>query len=109
MSTSLNEKVEDEVPWKKAIYAFGVTDETFSVAATKSGTVSTGYLFGLNLIAYLSWCVCSNWICYWSELTSGIARKHGNRLICDVCWLTCSVYEKECKSSISCITSGIVQ
>ncbi|MBS4193598.1 AzlC family ABC transporter permease [Lederbergia citri] len=59
MSASLNEKVEEEVPWKKAIYAFGVTDETFSVAATKTETVSTGYLFGLNLIAYMSWVVFS--------------------------------------------------
>ena len=37
MSASLNEKVEYEVPWKKAIYAFGLTDETFSVAATRPG------------------------------------------------------------------------
>lgn len=59
MSASLNEKVEEEIPWKKAIYAFGVTDETFSVAATKTETVSTGYLFGLNLIAYMSWVVFS--------------------------------------------------
>ncbi|MBW8349684.1 AzlC family ABC transporter permease [Bacillus sp. IITD106] len=59
MSASLNEKVEAEVPWKKAVYAFGVTDETFSVAATKTETVATGYLFGLNLIAYTSWVVFS--------------------------------------------------
>lgn len=59
MAAALNEKVEEEVAWKKAVYAFGVTDETFSVAATKTGTVSTGYLFGLNLIAYSSWVVSS--------------------------------------------------
>lgn len=59
MSAALNEKVEKEVAWKKAIYAFGITDETFSVAATRSGSVSTGYLFGLNLIAYCSWIICS--------------------------------------------------
>ncbi|MCR2821038.1 AzlC family ABC transporter permease [Lederbergia panacisoli] len=59
MSASLNEKVEEDVPWKKAIYAFGVTDETFSVAATKTDTVSTGYLFGLNIIAYMSWVIFS--------------------------------------------------
>lgn len=55
MSASLNEKAEEEIAWKKAIYAFGVTDETFSVAATKPGYVATGYLFGLNFIAYFSW------------------------------------------------------
>ena len=59
MSASLNEKAEEDVPWIKAVYAFGVTDETFSVAATRPGTVSTGYLLGLNLIAYLSWVVSS--------------------------------------------------
>ncbi|MBS4177444.1 AzlC family ABC transporter permease [Lederbergia citrea] len=59
MSASLNEKVEEEVPWKKAVYAFGITDETFSVAATKQDTISTGFLFGLNLIAYTSWVMSS--------------------------------------------------
>ena len=59
MSASLNEKVEADASWKKAIYAFGVTDESFSVAATKPGTVTTGYLFGLNSIGYVSWVVCS--------------------------------------------------
>lgn len=69
MSASLNEKVEEEVAWKKAIYAFGVTDETFSVAATKSGIVKTAYLFGLNLIAYASW-----------NLSSGIGFVIGSAL-----------------------------
>lgn len=59
MSASLNEKVDKEVPWKKAVYAFGITDETFSVAATKAGTVSTGYLFGIISLAYGSWVVFS--------------------------------------------------
>ena len=55
MSASLNEKVEHESLIKKAIYAFGITDETFSVAATKEGTVSTGYIFGVTSISYASW------------------------------------------------------
>lgn len=59
MAASLNEKVEKEVPWKKTIYAFGITDETFSVAATKAGTVTTGYLFGIISLAYGSWVVFS--------------------------------------------------
>ncbi len=59
MSASLNEKVEKEATWKKAVYAFGITDETFSVAATKAGTVSTGYLFGIIFLAYSSWVVFS--------------------------------------------------
>jgi 4-azaleucine resistance transporter AzlC len=55
LSASLNEMCEEERTGKKMIYSFGITDETFSVAATSGGKVSTGYLFGLNLIAYLSW------------------------------------------------------
>ncbi len=59
MSASLNEKSEEDEPIIKAAYAFGITDETFSVAAVKEGTVSAGYMFGLNLIAYLSWVLFS--------------------------------------------------
>ena len=59
MSTALNEKSEDDHFVNKAIYSFGITDETFSVAAMKEGTVTTGYMFGLNLISYVSWVVCS--------------------------------------------------
>lgn len=59
MSASLNEKTEQDATWKKAIYAFGITDETFAVAASRSGTVSSGYLFGLILFAYSSWVISS--------------------------------------------------
>lgn len=59
MSASLNEMSEDDQLGKRMIYSFGITDETFSVAATNEGTVTTGYLFGLTSIAYLSWVVNS--------------------------------------------------
>jgi 4-azaleucine resistance transporter AzlC len=59
MSASLNEKVEDERTIFKAVYAFGITDETFSVAATKVGSVSTGYIFGVISVSYGSWVVNS--------------------------------------------------
>ncbi|MCH1626843.1 AzlC family ABC transporter permease [Ferdinandcohnia quinoae] len=59
MCASLNEKVEEDHPIKKALYAFGVTDETFSVAAVKDGKVSTGYMFGLISVSYSSWVVFS--------------------------------------------------
>ncbi len=59
MSASLNEKVEKDHLAKKALYSFGITDETFSVAATKEGTLSTGFMFGLNIIAYASWVIFS--------------------------------------------------
>ncbi|MED3623062.1 AzlC family ABC transporter permease [Neobacillus thermocopriae] len=59
MSATLNEKAEEDRIINKIIYAFGITDETFSVAATKDGTVSTGYMFGLISISYLSWVIFS--------------------------------------------------
>lgn len=55
MSASLNEMAEKDRTSKKLVYAFGITDETFSVAATNQGTVTTGYMLGLGIIAYLSW------------------------------------------------------
>lgn len=57
MSASLSEKVENDSLWKKALYSFGLTDETFTVASTKEGTVNSGYLFGLMLISYASWVI----------------------------------------------------
>jgi 4-azaleucine resistance transporter AzlC len=59
MSASLNEKAEKAHPLKKAIYAFGITDETFSVTATKEGTVTSSYMFGVILMAYSSWVINS--------------------------------------------------
>ena len=59
MSTTLNEKVEEDSLWKKALYSFGITDETFSVAATKEGTIQTGYMFGVITISFSSWVISS--------------------------------------------------
>ncbi|MGG3799362.1 AzlC family ABC transporter permease [Metabacillus fastidiosus] len=59
MSASLSEKIESDHLWKKALYSFGLTDETFSVASLKSGKVTTGYMFGLILISYSSWVINS--------------------------------------------------
>jgi 4-azaleucine resistance transporter AzlC len=59
MSASLNEKVGEDSLWKKALYSFGITDETFSVASMKEGNVSAGYMFGLIFISYSSWAVFS--------------------------------------------------
>ncbi|MBS2968283.1 AzlC family ABC transporter permease [Metabacillus sp. KIGAM252] len=57
MAASLNERAEDAPSWKKALYAFGITDETFSVASLKQGRLTAGYLFGLIFISYSSWVV----------------------------------------------------
>ncbi|MDX5474596.1 MAG: AzlC family ABC transporter permease [Bacillaceae bacterium] len=59
MSTTLNEKVEEDSLWKKALYSFGITDETFSVTATKEGTIPTGYMFGVITVSFSSWVISS--------------------------------------------------
>lgn len=59
MSASLNEMCEEDQTKKKIAYSFGITDETFSVAATNENNVTTGYMFGLTIIAYLSWVINS--------------------------------------------------
>ncbi|CAM3784795.1 AzlC family ABC transporter permease [Cytobacillus oceanisediminis] len=59
MSTSLNEKWEDDQIANKAILSFGITDETFSVAAVRDEKVTSGYMLGLISISYSSWVVCS--------------------------------------------------
>ncbi|HEY8462458.1 MAG TPA: AzlC family ABC transporter permease [Bacillota bacterium] len=55
MSTSLAARLERKtkglLPW----IAFGVTDESFSVAATREGKLDPGYLLALNFTAYLGW------------------------------------------------------
>lgn len=59
MSASLNEKCEEDRTPIKATYAFGITDETFSVAALKEGNVSTGFMFGVISVSYSSWVINS--------------------------------------------------
>ncbi|KUP09197.1 branched-chain amino acid ABC transporter permease [Bacillus coahuilensis m2-6] len=55
MSASLNEKMHKDKGWKRALYAFGITDETFSVLATKPGPITSQYAFGVILCGYSSW------------------------------------------------------
>ena len=58
MTASLNEKMQSEKRWIKGIYAFGITDEAFSVLATKKkDKISTPFAFGVVVIAYTSWVV----------------------------------------------------
>lgn len=58
MTASLNEKMQPAPKPIKAAYAFGVTDETFSVIATsKQDKVSSAHAFGVITIAYGSWVI----------------------------------------------------
>lgn len=59
MSTSLNEKWDDEQAANKVILTFGITDETFSVAAVREEKVTSGYMLGLISVSYASWVICS--------------------------------------------------
>ncbi len=57
MSSYLAQRLSDKIPAKlMPIISFGVTDETFSLASlTASRDLTTGFISGLNLIAYLAW------------------------------------------------------
>ena len=58
MTASLNEKMQPEKKLVKAIYSFGITDESFSVLATSNkGRIPTAFAFGVIIIAYGSWVV----------------------------------------------------
>ena len=60
MSASLNVKSSPEDSrLEKSLYAFGITDETFSVAVAREGTVTAPFMYGLNGTAYGSWVVFS--------------------------------------------------
>ena len=56
MSAALNEKMAHASKWTKGLFAFWVTDETFSVLATrKEDQLPMSFGFGVNLMAYSSW------------------------------------------------------
>ncbi|HSU80107.1 MAG TPA: AzlC family ABC transporter permease [Candidatus Angelobacter sp.] len=57
MSASISEKSTPEAKWKKAFYAFGITDETFSVASLSKDELTSSYMYGLITMAYGSWVV----------------------------------------------------
>lgn len=55
MSATISARLTRSTWWQRAIIAFGITDESFSVASLSSGKLTFPYLFSLNGIAYLSW------------------------------------------------------
>jgi 4-azaleucine resistance transporter AzlC len=58
MTAALNEKMQPDARWKKALYAFGITDESFSVLAIqKGGRLRTTFAAGVILVSYSSWVV----------------------------------------------------
>lgn len=63
MTATLSQKIDGEVSKKwRALLAFGVTDETFSVGVLRSDQkMSKYFIFGLNTIAFFSWNI-GTWI-----------------------------------------------
>lgn len=55
MSLSLTQRIEKMSLFKRMIFGFGVTDETFVVASLKPGTLRFPYLLGLILLPIAGW------------------------------------------------------
>ncbi|WP_214742525.1 MULTISPECIES: AzlC family ABC transporter permease [unclassified Exiguobacterium] len=61
MSASLSQRIESTSRKLLAAIAFGVTDETFSIASTRKEASSGMFVLGLNTVAFLAWNV-GTWI-----------------------------------------------
>ena len=56
MSVSLSQKLEPDFPlWKRAIVAFGVTDENYAVAIRQPQKLTFPYLLGLMSCSFCGW------------------------------------------------------
>lgn len=56
MSLSLSQKIDNKIPiWKRLIFSFGITDETFVIASMESGKLSAGFLLGLITLPFAGW------------------------------------------------------
>lgn len=55
MSASIALRVETDMKKWVPIIAFGITDETFSVASFKEGQLTKEFLFALEFVSYFAW------------------------------------------------------
>lgn len=56
MSLSLSQKLEEGIhSLKKALLAFGITDEVFTVASLKTQPLTYSYMLGLITLPYIGW------------------------------------------------------
>ena len=55
MSASLSSRLDKPKIWQIPIIAFGVTDETFSVAMTGKGSLPAVYVISVSFFSYISW------------------------------------------------------
>ena len=59
MSASIIQRLPEKKAMKLAVVAYGITDETFSVASAEKRTLNASYLAGLGFFSWLSWNVGS--------------------------------------------------
>lgn len=57
MSLSLSQKIVEMSTWKKAIIAFGITDETFTIASLEERKISFLYMLGIITGPYFGWTI----------------------------------------------------
>ena len=78
LTASLSEKISERSLLKRSLIAFGVTDETFSVASLRTDDIKPVFMGGLLLTAYGSWVVFTG-VGYWigSELPEVIKESMG--------------------------------
>ena len=55
MSFAISQKLEKTSLIKRMIIAFGITDETYTLASVEEGKINYKFMFGLILIPYLGW------------------------------------------------------
>lgn len=55
MTTTVSARLDEPNRGRRALVAFGITDETFSVASFTGDRLATHYLLALNTTAYLAW------------------------------------------------------
>jgi len=56
MSLSLSQKVNEKMPSsQRSMMAFGITDETFAVAAMEEEEITFPYMMGLIIVPYFGW------------------------------------------------------
>lgn len=55
MSLALSQKIRKTPLWERLIFSFGITDETFAVAAVEPGKLGARYMYGLISTPYVGW------------------------------------------------------
>jgi len=55
MSASLSQRLETQHPLSRALIGFGNTDEVFSIASTRDGSLSAQYMAGIEIVSWSGW------------------------------------------------------